>query len=297
MSEPAKRVDKPPRLRELSWNRKVVLLALLQLALGLAYLVEVPRLMNDEAFESSLGHSLAFEGRIRTQVMMDCGGMDVHLVQNRLILPIVLSVIYSVMGFSIAASRFGSVLMSVLATVSICGVMRRWCGAKQSIWIGAAMILHPWFFEVSRRTRPEIYSTAIGMASLWSLTWLLDRRTRRAGVVTGVVAGLTCLVHPNGCVLLLAMAGAMVLFQRDREMWRQCRWLLLGFTVVIAPYVVYVLWSVQDPHVSFIGQMQACRDVSIEQRSVEPRWRKFVAGHNSSDGRSALPSPPSSVRA
>ena len=259
-----------------NWKRNIIILIVLQFTLGLIYLKTVPRLISDEAWDASFGHSLAYSGVIKCEIIEGFGGMHIHLVQPRLILPLVCAAIFKVAGYSITASRFGSLLFGVLAIVSLYGVMRTWFGERQAVWIAAATVLHPWFFEISRRVRPEIYHIALAMTMLWCIVYSLDSNSRRTSFFAGVFATLAVLAHPSGLVLDIAIVGAVLIWLRTKTIWRLVLWACLGSIVAILPYVIYVLWCVQYPGVNFFEQMQTGhRQIGILAGEVM-RWKNFL---------------------
>jgi len=253
-----------------------LVIAVVQAGLGLACLNCVPRIYMDEAWDSALGYNLAHTGTLKHPFIEGFGGMDVHFVQNRVILPLVCAGIYKVAGYSVLTSRLASVVFAVLAVVSLCAVMRRWFCEKQALWIGLATIINPWFFEVSRRVRPEIYYTALGVIFLWLILLYLDSVSRRTAFFIGVFAGLSALTHPNGLVIIFSISLAIVFWYRIRSMGRLILWAGIGFCVIVLPYVIYVIWAVQDPQVSFIGQMSASMAPKGFLRSEIVRWRAFL---------------------
>ena len=259
----------------LGW-KYIIVLVIVQAALGLACLNCVPRLYVDEAWDSALGYNLARTGALKHPFIEGFGGMNVHFVQNRVVLPLVCAAIYKVAGYSVLTSRLASVIFAILAVVSLYAVMQRWFGEKQALWIGLATIINPWFFEVGRRVRPEIYYTALGLIFLWLIVLCLDSGSRRTAFFAGAAAGLAALSHPNGLVIVFSIALAMVIWRRIRPMGRAILWAGIGFCAVILPYVIYVLWAVQDPQVSFIEQMSASMVPKSFIRSEVVRWRAFL---------------------
>jgi hypothetical protein len=260
-----------------AWKRDIVVLICLQIALGIIYLKTVPRLYIDEVWDSSLGYSLAYFGELRHQFIEGFGGMHIHFVQPRVILPFVCAAIFKMAGYSILASRMGSLVFSVLAVVSLYALMRHWFGEKQAVCIVIATIFHPWFFEVSRRVRPEIYCIALATATLWCMVHSLDSGSQRTALLAGILAALVSLAHPLGFILDFALAAAVLIWLRNRKIWRLILWTCLGFAVVILPYIVYVLWSIQDPGVHFFEQMQSGWGQRGAFLSGEiSRWKNFL---------------------
>jgi hypothetical protein len=263
--------------RGLGWKRDILILAVLQVALGTIYLKTVPRLYTDEVWDSSLGYSLAYFGELRHQFIEGFGGMHIHFVQPRVILPLVCAVIFKIAGYSILASRIGSLIFSLLAVVSLYALMRRWFGEKQAFCIAIATILHPWFFTASRTTRPEIYCIALSMATLWCMVYSFDAGSLWAALLAGILAALTSLTHPLGLMIDAAAVTSVVIWMRSRKVWHLVLWGCLGFIAVTLPYIVYVLWSIQNPEVNFFEQMHS----GWGQRSTLiageiSRWTNFL---------------------
>lgn len=257
------------------WKRDIGLLVVLQLALGLPYLNSVPRIYVDEVWDSSLGYSLANTGSLKHPFVDGLGGMDIHYLPPRVILPMVCAAVFKITDHSIAAGRVGSVLFGALAVVSLYAVMRRWFGGRQAFFIALVMIVHPWFFEVSRRTRPEVYYIALSLVFLWLLVVFFDRDSRRAAFFAGVFAGLSGLAHPNGLILVLVISCAVGIWQSDKLSVRLICWAAAGFVIIVLPYVVYVLWAVQNPQVVFSEQMQVGQLQYSLTREIE-RWKGFL---------------------
>jgi 4-amino-4-deoxy-L-arabinose transferase-like glycosyltransferase len=236
--------------------RHVVVLVLLQAVVGAIYLGTVPRFFNDEAWEASLGHSVAFEGRLRHGFIEGWGGMDVHFVQNQVILPFVTAGVYRIAGFSIVTSRAASLLVSVLAVVCIYGAMRRLFGARQAFWMAALTIAHPWFFEISRRVRPEIYFVALAAGAGWCWVRSTTDAPRRSAAAAGILAGLAALAHPTGGVLCVSLGVAAAIWLRGEKAGRRAAWAVAGVVLAVLPYVIYVVWACADPRVNFLEQMR-----------------------------------------
>lgn len=264
-----------------NWKHALAILVLVQLALGMIYLKTVPRFYNDEAWEASLGYNVANEGSLRHGIIEGWGGMHIHFVQNQVVMPFVLAAIYKIAGFGIAESRAGSVLMSVLAVVSTYFVTRKLFGGRQAFVTGLMLTLYPWFFEVSRRVRPEIYYIAIGMTALWCLLEAIETNSKSKMVWAGILAALAALTHPTGLVLVgTIFVAAMSWFGSRGKQLRLVVATAGGFFIAIVPYIIYVLWAVQNPEVSFIEQMQGGSPVvKTMVRSITAeikRWAAFL---------------------
>jgi len=254
----------------------IAVLIILQIVFGSVYLNSVPRIHTDEVWDSSLGYNLAHQGSLKHPFVEGFGGMHVNFIQNQVVLPLVCAAIFKVVPYSIATSRIGSVMFSVLAVISIYAVMCRWFGEKQAFWIGLATIINPWFFEVSRRARPEIYYTSLSLVFLWLMVVYFDSGSRRSAFFAGVFAGLSALTHPNGLIMVFSISSAVIIWYRKRSIGRLTLWGCLGFLLVILPYIIYVLWAIQDPQVSFTKQLQAGIKQKSFLHSELVRWMTFL---------------------
>jgi hypothetical protein len=227
-------------------------------------------------WDSSLGHNLANTGKLQHPFVEGFGGMHINFIQNRIVLPVFSAFIFKIAGYSIATIRLGSLIFGVLAIVSLYALISRWLDEKKAFWVALATMIHPWFFEVCRRARPEIYYTALGLAFLWTLIAFFDSRSRRTAFFSGVLMGLCCLTHPNGLILGFSILAAIVFWQRGRSTGRLILWGSLGVVLVILPYIFYVVWVCQNPQVSFWQQMQLSGWHRLFWKGEILRWKNFV---------------------
>jgi len=89
------------------------------------------------------------------------------------------------------------------------------------------------------------------------------------------------LAHPTGLVLSVALAGGVICWLRPTRLRTLATWALPAFLFTLLPYVVYVLWAVQDPQVRFFEQMRGGKPVVSTGLSVIvagelQRWRHFL---------------------
>jgi 4-amino-4-deoxy-L-arabinose transferase-like glycosyltransferase len=253
------------RRRALVMTRRALLLAGLQLLLALPYLQTVPRFYGDEAWEASVGYSVAFEGRLRNPINERWGGMHIHFVQPQFVQPFVTAAIFKIFGLSVISARMGSVLMSAIAIALLHDVMRRWFTPRTALWICLATMIHPWFFEITRRVRPEVYYLALAMAGLWCLVRWTESPRKRYAIGGGALAALATLCHPTGGVLTAALLVGVLTWLRPPRLRPLIGWSLLGLIVAALPYVVHTLWAVQDPRVDFFQQVTGRKEMISTQ--------------------------------
>lgn len=168
----------------------------------------------------------------------------------------------------------------MVAVLSVYGVMRHWLGSRLGLAVGLATILHPWFFEIAQRVRPDIYTVALAFGALLAYVRATAGGSRRGVFAAGVLSGLAGLAHPTGFVLVVAMGGGLVAWQRPTRFARIVIWVVAGFLVALLPYVVYVLWAVQHPEVDFFEQMRGAKSLGALTFSEIlggelRRWRHF----------------------
>ncbi|MHC4389550.1 MAG: ArnT family glycosyltransferase, partial [Planctomycetota bacterium] len=239
-------------------------------------LSRVPSFFIDEAWDSALAYNLAQTGSLKHPFIEGLGGIHIHFVQNRVVLALVSAAVFKVADYGVATSRIGSLIFASLAIVSLYGVIRCWSGRRQALWTALATIVHPWFFDISRRARPEIYYAALSLAFLWLLVFFLASGSRRAAFFSGLVAGLAALSHANGLILVFSIGCAAVIWIRTKSIARLISWGLLGFVLIVLPWAIYVLWAIQDPQVNLMDQMQTnLLHASLLHREIA-RWKSFL---------------------
>jgi hypothetical protein len=253
----------------------IIALIVLCFALDLPYLKTVPRVYYDDVWESSVGHSLAFEGRLRCEWIEGFGGMNIHFIQPRLVQAFVSAGIFKLAGFNMFTARIGSVFFSILTIVGLYALTRRWFDDKQAFLISAVTILHPWFFEISRRARPEIYCLAMAIFFLWCIVYAFDTSSKISAFLAGIFATLAILAHPTGFALDAAIGIAVLIWLNTKSTWRLIPWVCLGGIVAALPYIIYVLWAIQNPAVSFAEQIKSSNfHRNILSFEID-RWESF----------------------
>ncbi|MFZ0033616.1 MAG: glycosyltransferase family 39 protein [Sedimentisphaerales bacterium] len=257
-------------------KRDIVILVVLQIILGSVYISCVPRIHVDEVWDSSLGYNLAHQGTLKHPFVEGFGGMHINFIQNRVVLPLVCAAIFKVVDYSIATSRIGSVLFGALAVVSLYAVIRRWFGEKQAFWTGLAAVINPWFFEASRRARPEIYYTALALVFLWLLVIFFDSGSRRSAFFAGVFAGLSSLAHPTGLIMVFIISSVVIVWQRGKLLRRLIPCATMGFAITVLPYIIYVFRAIRNPQVSFTEQMQIGMLHTLLLHGEIGRWKSFL---------------------
>lgn len=262
------------------WLRHAVALLALHAVIGTICLRTVPRVFNDDAWLASLGDEFAKTHTLRHPIIHGWGGMHVHFVQNQVVLPFVCAGFFKVFGFSIPAARLGSLLFGGIAVVSLYGLARRWFGGKQAFWIAIALLVNLWFFEISRRIRPEIYYTASAIAALWCLAESIARRSAWLGFLSGIGAGLAALAHPSGLLLDVAIILGVFFWLPRRSAVISTCWAITGFVFSVLPYLIYVGWAVGQPEVDFWAQMSGKASVGLSGLDARlamelRRWKNF----------------------
>ncbi len=256
--------------------KHLLILISVQLLLGVFYLGSVPRFYGDEAWDASLGYELAKTGVLRHPFIHNFGGMEVHFVQPRIVLPIICAGIFKVTGYSIAISRLPSLLMGVLAVIALYYVAEQFFGNKQSFFICLAAIIHPWFWINSRRCRPEMYYMALALLFLWAVISYFRRDRAGRAFLAGILAALVSLTHPNGLIIIFAISISWIVWKEKPHLLKFTIWAFTGFIITILPYVIYVLWAVKNQQVSFLEQIGLSPIYSSVIGKEAVRWKSFL---------------------
>lgn len=256
-------------------KRYLILLLFAQVFLGLPYLDRIPRVYVDEAWDSALAYNIAEKGDLCHPFVERFGGINVHFIQNRVILPITSALIFKFTECTVFTSRLGSVLFATLAICSLFVLMSRWFGNRLAFCICLATMVHPWFFEVSRRARPEIHYTALGIVLLLFLASYFTSGSRLTAFFSGITGGILALTHPNGVIILFCVGISSLFWLRSKSLAKIFLWGSIGFVVVLLPFFVYLIHALQHPEVSFTAQMQTsylCGSFIMKELS---RWKNF----------------------
>jgi Dolichyl-phosphate-mannose-protein mannosyltransferase len=256
--------------------KHLLILSAVQFLLGIFYLGSVPRIYIDEAWDASLGYEFAQTGVLRHPFIHNFGGMEVHFVQPRIVLPIICAGIFKVIGYSIAISRWPSLLMGVLAVIALYYIAEQFFGNKQSFFICLAAIIYPWFWINSRRCRPEMYYTALALLFLWAVISYFRRDQGWKAFLTGILGALVCLTHPNGLIIIFAIGISWIMWKEKPHLLKFTIWAFTGFIITILPYVIYVFWAVKNQQVSFLEQIGLSPIYSSVIGKEVIRWKSFL---------------------
>ncbi|MHC4638680.1 MAG: ArnT family glycosyltransferase [Planctomycetota bacterium] len=243
--------------------------------MGLLRMASIPRVYVDEAWDSALGYNLATEGKLCHPFIDGFGGMNVQFVQNRLVLPFFCAGMFQFVDCTIWTSRFCSQIFAIFAVVGLYKAIYHWYSRKLAFFVVLAVIIHPWFFEVSRRVRPEIYYTAFAMIYFLFLILYFQSGSSLAAFLSGIIAGFSVLTHPAGILIILSISLAFAIWMRIRSIRKLVLLAGAGLLITILPYLIYVFWAVQNPEVNFWEQMQAGE---LHKWSVFwelGRWKRF----------------------
>jgi 4-amino-4-deoxy-L-arabinose transferase-like glycosyltransferase len=251
------------------------LICALHLLLGAFFLGTVPRIYLDETWDASLAHELCDTGVLRHPFIQNFGGMEIYFVQPRIILPIICAGVFKIFGYSIAISRMPSLLMGILAAISLYHIAEYFFGSKQGFFAGLLTIIYPWFWNDCRHCRPEIYYTAFGLLFLWLVISYFQRSRALMAIIAGLTAALASLSHPNGLIFIIAISICWIIWKEIPHFIKFAVWASAGFVLTILPYVFYVFWAVRHPGVSLLEQLQTdSLGGSLVHKEIV-RWSSF----------------------
>jgi 4-amino-4-deoxy-L-arabinose transferase-like glycosyltransferase len=253
----------------------VVILLAIQLTLGLPFLGQIPRVFIDEAWDAALSHNLAENGKLSHPFIECLGGMEVHYLPNRLVMPFFSALIFKFSDCTVFTSRLGSQIFAAITVIVLYTLTKRLFGTKQAFFMVLATIINPWFFEISRRARPDVYYTALSLIFLLAIINCFERGSRFWAFIAGLLAGLLSLTHMNGILLAVPiMTGALIML-RNRRLFPLFIYGGIAFMIVVLPYLLYLIWAVQQPDINFWKQMQGVfLSINPVKRELH-RWKEF----------------------
>ncbi len=254
------------------------ILMALTACLSLVRLSDIPRVFVDEAWDSALGLNLIEEGTLRHPFIEGFGGMNVRFLQNRIMLPIISSGIFKVAGYSVFTSRLGSALLGMAGVAMLFVIARKWFGPWQAFFIGLFTAFHPWWFNVSRRARPEIYYTFFAIMLLWTLDGYFRKNSAWRAALCGFLAGLAALTHPNGILICGSVGLAAVIWLRGKSsFFKMILFVGIGFALTILPWLLFLYASHDIDGVNLKLQYQMAQLTGSNPVIREViRWKNFL---------------------
>lgn len=199
---------------------------------------------NDEVELMQVGYQLATRGVLGSDMYAGFFGADTHHLWTLPLQHVLDAISFRLFGVGVAQARW----VSLVAAVSIVWTtswltLRRYglatalaCEVLLLVWrsdlTGGATGLP--LLDVARVARYDVLAVAFAWLALAAVEFARPRWRRTGAVVSGVGAGLAALSQFFGAFVFVVLLV--------RGMWcgRNMRWLLAGFGVTLAPWLVYV---------------------------------------------------------
>jgi hypothetical protein len=223
----------------------IVILALL-IIFGISsmlYLDIFPKVWMDEAWESTTAYTLQKDGSLRnlTLVSASRGNVDVHFLEPRIVLSLIVSPIFSLLGVGSVQGRLASVFMGGLAVVGIYLLARKIGNHIFASVCTLFFICDNLFFVVTRTIRPEIYVVDI---AIWALFLAIDTAASFWKLFfCGVLLGISLYCHPNAFLVVVAVV-VIVLSPVGLKQYRRILLpIALGIFMGFLPYALYVVYQ------------------------------------------------------
>ena len=136
----------------------------------------------------------------------------------------------SVGGTTFRAAQIPFMVLSALLAVIAYAVAWQTSASRRHAWAAAGLAIFSGFY-VAYWSVPETFApfAVFGSLCLWAVS-----KGGRWGFVAGACAGLAHLTRADGVLLLLP-----VLFIRPGKSWRGVVWAVLGYAVVMSPWLIH----------------------------------------------------------
>ena len=249
-------------------------LLLLYWFISLNHLDAVPQVYEDEPWIASTAWKIVVDGRFGSDMFEGLYGMSEHYYTHLPLYPLILAGTYLFLGLSLWVSRLTTVLMGLLIlslTYSLgqrlfshqvallavlCLLFVRTAGAT---FIQISGIL---LWDLARIARYDMLVAVFGLFALLVYDKVSQNPDRRSYAVVGALTACAGLSHIFGNFWLPVI---LVLALWQRQSWPHIGWLLLGFTIVWLPYLLYI----EQAHTDWLAQM----NFHTEKLQLgEPNW-------------------------
>ena len=228
----------------------------LLLACGLlAYLLvtihdlgHVPMIYEDEPVLASSGWKLANEGILGSDLFTGFYGMERHNYVFFPIHSILLAMIFKLFGVGLVQARSLTVLFGLIVIILTYSLGVRLFSPEVGLLavflmlvlrltaVTPSQISGIVFLDMARIARYDMLVPAFGLSAFHFHLSARAAGKMRLYLVTGILAGLSALSHPNGIFWVISLVIILVLEHRSR-------WSLLGFfSGVLLPWVPYGLF-------------------------------------------------------
>jgi hypothetical protein len=138
-------------------------------------------------------------------------------------------------------------LAGTLTVVLVLRLARDWDLGRAG-WLAAALVAcDPILLNQSSEVMTETLATLLVVASLLMLTGLQPGASWRAGLLAGVVLGLTQLCRPTFLIWTVACVGYLFVRPAQRPRWRTPLLVCAGFLLVLLPWVARNQWTLGRP--------------------------------------------------
>ncbi len=275
-------------------------LLLLYLAISLRNLAIVPQVYEDEPWQAATGWKFATEGVFGTDLFAGFYGMERRYYGFMPLHPLLLAGVFRIGGVGLFQARLETVLLGLLTLVLTYYLARR-LFADARIGLLAVLLLLSTrltgltasqvsgilLLDMARIARYDMVVPVFGLAALHAYLSAREQGRKRWYLAAGILAGLAGLGHLYGCfwlpILILLVLWDTHLFSPSPRVGDKrsaeggpaggegppslppLLLLCLGFALVWAPYLVYVLGDLE----SWRGQTQGYAD---RFDLLNPRW-------------------------
>lgn len=228
--------------------------------ISLSNITSVPRVYEDEPWQASTGLKIAEQGIFGSDMFSGFYNMQDRYYGYVPLHPILLSIIFRFAGDGLFQSRFEPIALGLLLLALTFSLARRvfkddrigllsiiflllvrTSGLTPSQTSGILLI------DFARIARYDMLAAVFGLASLHAYQWAYQRSTRRSYMLAGFLAACATLSHLYGVFWLIALF-TLTVWDQSRTISRRSTIgsMLIGFSVPLIPYAIYILGDVAD---------------------------------------------------
>ena len=197
----------------------------------------------DEPWESVTSWQLIEVGKLNNPVLENRDYYDIHLLEPRIFQSIILAPVYALFGLDLWVGRLVSIGFGLVALFVFSLLLKNTYSNQKLIFLGVSLLLvHNLFYVYSRMIRPEVIQTLQVLLCYYLINRGLTEKSNQKLFLSGIVAGLGLLTHPNFLLFCVAFFTLILIDQKKNAFTQKLTIsFVIGSLTGFLPFVIYLL--------------------------------------------------------
>ena len=197
----------------------------------------------DEPWESVTSWQLIEVGKLNNPVLENRDYYDIHLLEPRIFQSIILAPVYALFGLDLWVGRLVSIGFGLVALFVFSLLLKNTYSNQKLIFLGVSLLLvHNLFYVYSRMIRPEVIQTFQVLLCYYLINRGLTEKSNQKLFLSGIVAGLGLLNHPNFLLFCVAFFTLILIDQKKNAFTQKLTIsFVIGSLTGFLPFVIYLI--------------------------------------------------------